>query len=196
MIFCCGYGVKIEEIDDYQMFISKIVSNYASAIFDAAGDNFDKIIQQLNKLNELSELLKAEYNQTVFKEGKGQKILISIVKKLEFDDIIVNLFTKLINKNRIKILSKICDYLPVMMLKRSGISQAEVRSVAPLSKVDEDSIKSYLKNNCGKEVEIKNLIDESLLGGVVVSFDSFLLDASMLTKLAKAKDYLSKNKEL
>ena len=178
------------------MFISKIVSNYASAIFDAAGDNFDKIIQQLNKLNELSELLKAEYNQTVFKEGKGQKILISIVKKLEFDDIIVNLFTKLINKNRIKILSKICDYLPVMMLKRSGISQAEVRSVAPLSKVDEDSIKSYLKNNCGKEVEIKNLIDESLLGGVVVSFDSFLLDASMLTKLAKAKDYLSKNKEL
>ena len=83
-----------------------------------------------------------------------------------------------------------------MILKKAGVYKAEVKSVAPLSASEEKQIKDYLKNNCGKDAEITNLIDESLLGGFVINFDSFLLDASVVSKLAKARDYLSKNREL
>jgi F-type H+-transporting ATPase subunit delta len=178
------------------MFVSKIVNNYVSAIFYAAGDELDSILEQLNQLNASISSIKGQYNQAIFNESTGQNILINIAHKLKLNDIVVNLFTKLVKKRRLNILSDICDYIPIMKLKKSGVVQADVPSVKPLAKEDEGYIKNYLKSSYGKEFQIKNLIDESILGGVVISFDSFLLDASVLTKLAKARDYLSKNKEL
>ena len=140
--------------------------------------------------------LKTQYNQAIFNESSGQNVLIDIVRRFKLSDIVINLFTKLTRRRRLNILPIICEYIPIIKLKKLGIVQAQVRSVKPIAKDDEEHIKSYLKSICNKEFEIKNLIDESILGGVMVNFDSFLLDASVLTKLTKVKNYLSKNKEL
>jgi F-type H+-transporting ATPase subunit delta len=177
------------------MFVSKIVDNYTSAIFHSAGSELNSVLEQLNQLNKAISSLKGQYNQAIFNETAGQNVLINMAHKFNLNDIVVNLFTKLVKKKRLNILPIICDYIPIVKLKKSGIIQAEVTSAKPLDKKDEERIRDYLKSNCGGEFQIKNLIDESILGGVVINFDSFLLDASVLTKLAKAKDYLSKNKE-
>ena len=82
------------------MFVGKIVNNYTAAILDAAGDKLHEICSQLEQLNSIVSSLKVNYNQAIFSEGAGQKILIEALKKLDFEDLVINLFRIINNVSR------------------------------------------------------------------------------------------------
>ena len=67
--------------------------------------------------------------------------------------------------------------------------QALIRTFHPLSKIEEEKLKeklSFLTKE--KEVSLRVQIDESLLGGLVIQFESTLIDLSLKEKLKKLKE--------
>ncbi len=65
---------------------------------------------------------------------------------------------------------------------------AEVRSVIELSADQQTRLATALKSATGKDVEIKVVIDESLLGGLLVQIEDEVIDGTVRTRLKQLRE--------
>jgi len=170
-------------------FAPKLVVNYAIALFRVAGNN-PAISDQLRSLNELVSELHESYNERLFIYDDSCKAILDTVKKHEFAPVIVNLVTKLLDKRRLDILPKLILYFEELRRSSLGIEIAQARSARKLSEKEVKDISLYLDKRFDKKFEIENIIDPAIVGGIKITFDSFLLDNSVEGKLRKTKDYI------
>ena len=76
----------------------------------------------------------------------------------------------------------------MLEMKEKGISQAEVTTAKNLE-INSGLLKE-LNQIVGNKVEIKNKVDEGIIGGVVVRVDDTLIDASVRGQLDKLNQSL------
>ena len=60
---------------------------------------------------------------------------------------------------------------------------AEVTSAKALSDAQVKSLRSALKKAVGQDVSVKQSVDESIIGGLIIRIGSRMLDSSLRTKL-------------
>ena len=76
----------------------------------------------------------------------------------------------------------------MLEMKEKGISQAEVTTAKNLE-INSGLLKE-LNQIVGNKVEIKNKVDEGIIGGVVVRVDDTLIDASVRGQLGRLNQSL------
>ncbi len=78
----------------------------------------------------------------------------------------------------------------VVQLAAAGRAKAiaEVRSVIELTPDQQTRLATALASATGKEVEIKVIIDESVMGGLVVQVDDEVIDGSVRTRLKQLRE--------
>jgi F-type H+-transporting ATPase subunit delta len=67
---------------------------------------------------------------------------------------------------------------------------AEVRSAIPLTDDQRDRLAAALANATGKQVEVKVIVDPTVLGGLVATVDDQVIDGSVRTRLDQLKALL------
>ena len=67
---------------------------------------------------------------------------------------------------------------------------AEVRSAVPLSADQESRLKAALANATGKQLNLKVVVDPSVLGGLVATVGDTVIDGSVRTRLDNVKSRL------
>jgi F-type H+-transporting ATPase subunit delta len=76
--------------------------------------------------------------------------------------------------------------------KAHGELSAELISARELGKVTRDMVVSYLQEKTGaKTVTLDETVDQKLIGGFVLKYDSKILDASLKTSLDELKNKIS-----
>jgi F-type H+-transporting ATPase subunit delta len=81
------------------------------------------------------------------------------------------------------------------IMKYSGkIEEVRVFSAVKLTGAQLQKIKGMLEKELEKSVEVENLIDESLIGGVVLKYGNNLLDASFESCLRNLKSRMTEVK--
>lgn len=175
------------------MHISKLVQNYTQAILAQITQEVEQVCEQLKTATDVFDALDKQYNKRLFQEQEGQNLLIKALANLKFSQTVIKLLTKLIKKKRLALLRDITQYLPVLYLKSQGIFEAKVYSLKVLNKTETKDIVAYVKKQFNYNIKIINIVDPSILGGIKLCFDSFMLDSSLAAKLNKAKGYLFKN---
>lgn len=83
------------------------------------------------------------------------------------------------------------EYRRLDALSRKTCS-ARVISAVPLTDAEKQALRKKLEARSGKDVELECVIDESLLGGVVVEMDGVIIDGSLKKKLAEIKDVMNR----
>jgi F-type H+-transporting ATPase subunit delta len=74
----------------------------------------------------------------------------------------------------------------------NGIVSAKVVSSVELAKEYEAQIVSYIKKHSGaKEVKLEKVVDEDIIGGVIIRFGDYLLDNSISTQINNLKKELN-----
>ncbi|MBQ8509556.1 MAG: ATP synthase F1 subunit delta [Clostridia bacterium] len=73
-----------------------------------------------------------------------------------------------------------------------GISTALVKSAVPLSDGEKESLQASLEKKLGHRVRLDCVVDESLLGGVIVRVDGKVMDGSLRHKLSNIKEVITK----
>jgi F-type H+-transporting ATPase subunit delta len=68
---------------------------------------------------------------------------------------------------------------------------AEVRSAVPLTDDQQSRLVTALKKSTGKDVEIKVVIDPSVLGGVITQIGDTVIDGSLRNRLNKVRESLT-----
>jgi F-type H+-transporting ATPase subunit delta len=78
-----------------------------------------------------------------------------------------------------------------LVRRQRGIARAEIRSALPLDEQDRAELERTLERLAGREVELTELVDPSLIGGISVRIGDRLYDASIRSRLERLRARLT-----
>lgn len=171
---------------------SVVTSRYANALLDLAEDNkaVDKIESDMKDLqamlagsDDLSELVE---NPRIAK-SKQQIAIEAISKKAKFQKLTINFLNVLIENRRLSALSPLVNSVITEISSRRGEKIAQVRVAQDLTAKQIKELETSLTKSSGSPVTLDVQVDPSLLGGMVVTMDSRMVDDSVAGKLARLK---------
>ena len=174
--------------------MDSLYSRYANALLSIA--------QEEGKVEEYRNEIKII--RTSFMENDGIIHLLSSAF-LEFEEkekIIDNIysnndnvknFLKIIVKNRrANVIIKIFNEFVKKCNELLGIKDGIVYSVRKLSDSEIEQIEKGIKARLGHAVELENVVDEKLIGGIKVLVEDKIFDGSIKNKLERLKESLIK----
>ena len=112
----------------------------------------------------------------------GQAI-VAVGKKLKLTPTMSNTLALMATKRRLFVLPQLIDGLKGLIADEKGEVTAEVTSAKKLTKVQSDKLAKTLKAQAGKDVKINAIVDESIIGGLIVKLGSKMIDTSIRSKL-------------
>lgn len=163
---------------------------YAKAILSLAlsEKSADKVNADMkgiaNTIAENEDLANMLENSVVKTETK-KVALLAIFPKL--NKISNSLFDVLISNKRIDILHAVALKYSELFDDYNGKELAEVTTAVPLTKDLETKVLEKVKALTNKTVELKSIVDESILGGFILRVGDKQYDASISNKLNKLK---------
>lgn len=99
----------------------------------------------------------------------------------------VQLVSMVVGSGRARDLPAIIDRLVQRASTSKGLEVAEVRSAVPLTDDQQTRLAAALANATGKQVNLKVVIDPSVLGGLVATVGDTVIDGSVRTRLDHLK---------
>src|SRR5690606_1117347 len=90
-------------------------------------------------------------------------------------------------KNRELILPLIAEEFHTLYNEYKGIVKAKVVTTFPLDEKLRAKFKAVVKERFGKEVELEESVDESLIGGYILTVGDRQIDESLNSKLKELK---------
>jgi F-type H+-transporting ATPase subunit delta len=102
----------------------------------------------------------------------------------------VQLISMVVGSGRGRELPAIIDKLVQRASSSKNLEVAEVRSAVTLTDDQQDRLKAALTNATGKQVNLKVIVDPSVLGGIVATVGDTVIDGSVRTRVDQLKSRL------
>lgn len=102
----------------------------------------------------------------------------------------VNLVGLVVSQGRAGDLPAIADRLAAMAAASAGKEVAEVRSAIPLDDATVQRLATALARATGKQIEVKTVIDPSVVGGVYARVGDTVIDGSVRRRLESLRETL------
>jgi F-type H+-transporting ATPase subunit delta len=176
----------------------RLIQGYAQALFavaEAEGSledvedelfRFGKIVESQPELREslTNPGLPADRKKGVVRELLGNKASPQTVSLVGF----------VVDQGRGKDIAKITDALAELAASRRHRAVAEVRTAVPLDATRKKRLVKALSDATGREVEVKTVVDPTVIGGVVVRVGDHVYDGTIRRKLEMAREQLSRTR--
>jgi F-type H+-transporting ATPase subunit delta len=94
-------------------------------------------------------------------------------------DIALNFLLLVIRRGRQLHLLEMLDEFRALRDDKLGIVNARVSTAVPLSSVTSEALRLRLEENLKKKILLENVVDERVLGGLVVRYEGMVIDASL-----------------
>ena len=167
-------------------------SRYANSVISVA-DSMGVLPSVQNDMGSLrlalveSKDLNSLLGNPVYSKGQQLAAIQSIARQAQFHQVTVNFLGVLAQNNRLSSLSVILDEFAREIERRQGIVEANVVSAFPLTEAQQKNLVDTLSKKTGNSVRLDLQIDKSLLGGMVVTVGSRMIDDSLKTRLFQLK---------
>ncbi len=171
-----------------------ISSRYAEALFSLAveSNQVDVFYEQVNLVYDAlcndTDFYNLLNHPQVAKEEK-----LSILKNVfhsSIDECIFGLFSVVFDKGREEELKNILADFLLKVKDHKNIVEAEVVSAVPLDEEQVNKIKTNLSKNLNKQVEIKLMVDTTLIGGLCIKVAGHVIDGSIKKHINDMKKQL------
>jgi len=148
---------------------------------DAVNTEMKLIANTISQSKDLSDALKSPVLSSSIKKS----ILLEVFK--DSNKITLNLIDTLITNNRIDILGDVAEKYNQLFDKSKGIELATVTTAVALSDDLKKKVLAKAKELTGKDIEVENVIDESIIGGFILRIGDIQYNASITNQLSKLK---------
>ena len=167
---------------------------YAQALLDAAkasGAVFElggQLEQVLKTIRESMDLRNTLEDTTVDSDVRG-----AIVREIfaGYDPALLSALQVMVERDDIALLSKVNDTYIDLAENDLGVVIIEATTVVALDDELRDKIKAKYTAAFGKDVLLREYIDPSIIGGIVLSTHGRRIDASVISQLENARVVLS-----
>jgi len=173
------------------------VNKYAKALFNVALDNnsLTDVKESLNSIGKISKTI-PEFNHILYTKNTSalnkKNILFNVLHD-NVSSLVMELLIILIENDQIQLFADIINKYNKLINLSSRELDVLVTSQSELSLDELNSIKTVLSLNLDKQINIKNNIDNSILGGIKLRIGNTIIDNSLANKLIKLKNNLKNN---
>ena len=173
---------------------SKISVRYSRALFQTALEKklLDKVssdmifISELCKMDEIKEVL----HSPIIKPSKKTAIFHGLLEK-NIQNITLSLVDLLIKNNREAFLPAVARVFRDETLRYNGITETHLTTAVPVNDKIRNQISAMITSVFKTGVELKESVDEEIIGGFVLRVNDNYIDASIRNKLIKIKKGLA-----
>lgn len=171
---------------------SKVATRYAAALIDLAAkdkltDKVEKDIQALGAMIAGSGDLQAVIRSPLLGRDEQGKAMAALSKKAEFQALTQNFLGVLVNNGRLNALESVIEAAAREFSRRRGEVSAQVMTAAPLSSGQTENLQKAISRAVGANVSLDVKVDPAILGGLVVTIGSRMIDDSVRRKLARLR---------
>jgi F-type H+-transporting ATPase subunit delta len=167
---------------------TSIAARYATAVFDLAVEGralpaLEKDVDVLDAAMAESADLRTLLSSPLYSRDEQETAISAVAKKMKLSKTTVNVLALLAQKRRLFVLPQLVSSLRDLIATHKGEVTAEVTSAKELTKAQADKLAKTLKAQIGADVKIKAIVDESIIGGLIVKVGSKMIDTSIKSKL-------------
>jgi len=164
---------------------------YAGALFEVARSegNLAEVEDELFRFArtlESNDELRSALTDASLPASRRQQIVEDLLGG-RANPITTSLVSMVVGAGRSKDLPKIIDELVKLSAAEANKEVAEVRTAVALSDDQRARLAEALEKATGRSVEVKVVIDPTILGGVVAQVGDTVIDGSVRTRLAQLK---------
>lgn len=167
-----------------------VAVRYASALIDMAEegkvlDKVEKDMLELDMMIESSADLASMIRNPL--TGKSQKhdAVMALADKAKFQTLTKNFLGVLIANGRINVITGIVGAMKKELRKRRGEVEAKIQTAYALTSEQTKMLQKQLSDAMGANVTLEVEVNKDLLGGMVVTVGSRMIDDSVRAKLDK-----------
>ena len=165
---------------------NKVVIRYAKALFAYALEN--KISKDIKKdMLLISNMLTLEkeiikiLNNPIIEDKKKEKIIITIFKNINKS---THRFIKfLFYKKRLSILNNVAKKYLEFFEEYQGNQEVKIITPVAITETIEREVIRKIKQTTDKNIQLKNIIDSTIIGGFVLQIGNKLYNASVSNQL-------------
>jgi len=186
----CGMARDIGRVDvsETASISTGIAARYASAVFDLSKESkklkaLETDITALEGAMNDSDDFNTLLSSPLYSREEQASAVAAVAKKMKLSPTTTNTLSLLASKRRLFVLPQLVASLREMLAEERGEVTAEVTSAKALTKAQADKLAKALKAQVGKAVSIKETVDESIIGGLIVKVGSKMIDTSIKSKL-------------
>ncbi|MDQ2941215.1 MAG: ATP synthase F1 subunit delta [Chloroflexota bacterium] len=157
----------------------------ADGTLDAWADDLARLSEALAN-QQVEAIVKHPAIAFARKEGVLQQVVGGGVSKEA-----LSLVLLMIRRGRPKQVAAMVERFNELLRRERGIVRAEVRTALPLDDAERTAISERLRALTGEKVEISEIVDGSLIGGIAVRIGDRLYDASVRSRLERLRARLT-----
>ena len=171
-----------------------LIDGYARALFEVARaegtlDEVEDELFRFARTYESNESLREALTDEMVPAAMRQKVVEDLLGD-KATPTTVQLVSMVVGPGHGRDLPAIIDSLVQRASASKNLEVAEVRSAVPLTDDQQDRLKAALTNATGKQVNLKVIVDPSVLGGIVATVGDTVIDGSVRTRLDQLKSRL------
>lgn len=170
------------------------IDGYARALFEIARaegtlDEVEDELFRFARSYESSDALRNVLTDEMIPAAKRQAIIEDLLGG-KATPTTTQLVSMVVGSGRGHDLPAIIDKLVERASNSKDLEVAEVRSAVALTDDQQDRLKAALANATGKAVNLKVIVDPSILGGIVATVGDTVIDGSVRTRVDQLKSRL------
>jgi F-type H+-transporting ATPase subunit delta len=119
-------------------------------------------------------------------------VLQTVCERLGTNASVRNFCALLVDQRRIIDFESICDAYDELADAAAGRTRARVVSAEPLGATQRERLRRALEARTGRQVELEERVDPSLIGGAVASVGGLVFDGSLRTQLERLRSSLTR----
>ena len=166
---------------------------YADAAFEIgrADGTLDAWDRDLKRLSDAlrDEDLRALAEHPAVPYADKERVLRRVVG--DVSDEALNLVLLMVRRGRPRAIPRMVEHFAALLRRERGVALAEIRTALPLDEAQRTAVTDRLGELTGDEIEINDVVDESLIGGITVRIGDRLYDASVRNRLERLRARLT-----
>lgn len=168
-----------------------VIEGYAKALFEIARaegtlDEVEDELFRFARTYESSDALRNALTDDMIPAARRQSIVEDLLGG-KSTPTTVQLVSMVVGSGRGRDLPSIIDHLVARASSSKNLEVAEVRTAVPLTHDQQVRLGAALANATGKQVNLKVVVDPSVLGGVIATVGDTVIDGTVRTRLEQLK---------
>lgn len=179
-----------------RLVIKEEVATYASVLLDAAAEagGQDAVLEVRDQAEQIVGFMRSNMDlsnaleDTSYTAEQRERIARGVFAP--YDPVLVDVLAVMAERGDIALLSRVLRSYEEQIEGKLNIAVVDVTTVVPLDDGLREVIKKKAEADLGSEVVLREHIDKSILGGIIMSANGKRIDASVLSQLESARSVL------
>ena len=179
-----------------RLVTKEIVATYARALLDAANEagGQDAVLEVLDQLEQIVGFTRSNMDLSAVLAGRNyapeqRSIIVRNVFE-GFNEVLVSVIAVMAERGDGSLLSRIWHSYEELIESEFDVAVADVTTAVALDDELRQVIIKKLETDLGRTVTLREHVDTSILGGIIMSAKGKRIDASVVSQLENARNVL------